>query len=74
MWHAKQRRQHEGMLNCDTDDTGKNPVHGVLDCLELHHATTLTLDVLAQRAKGDEVGLAGTKRAPIDFLLVARAS
>lgn len=74
MWHAKKCRQHEGMLNCDAGNAGEEIVHGVLDCPELRHTTTLTLDVLAQPAKGDEVGLAGAERAPIDFLLVARAS
>lgn len=62
------------MLHCHAGDAGEEIVHGVLDSLEFLHTTTLTLDVLAQPAKGDEVDLAGTERAPIDFLLVARAS
>lgn len=74
MWHEKERRQHECMLHCDAGDAGEDTVHGVLDSLEPRHTTTLTLDMLARPAKGDEVGLAGTERAPIDFLLVARAS
>lgn len=76
MWirHEKERRQHEGMLHCDAGDAGEDTVHGVLYSLEPRHTTTLTLDMLAQPTKGDEVGLAGTERTPIDFLLVARAS
>lgn len=74
MWHARKCRQHEGMLNRDAGNAGEEIVHGVLDCLEFRHTTTLTLDVLAQPAKRDEVGLAGTERTPIDFLLVARAN
>lgn len=74
MWHARKCRQHEGMLNCDAANAGEEIIHGVLDCPEFLHTTTLTLDVLAQSAKGHEVGLAGAKRAPVYLLLVARAS
>jgi hypothetical protein len=62
------------MLHCDAGNAGEEIVHGVLDSPEPCHTTTFTLDMLAQPAKGDEVHLAGTERAPIDFLLVARAS
>lgn len=73
IWHVKERRQHEGMLHCDAGYSGEEIVHGVSDGPELRHTTTLTLDVLAQPAKGGEVGLAGIERAPIHFLLMTRA-
>lgn len=70
----KERRQHEGKLHRDAGDSTKEIVHGVLDDPELRHTTTLALNVLTQPTKRDKVGLAGVKRAPINFLLMARAS
>lgn len=73
IWHVKERRQHEGMLQCHAGNAVEEIIHDVSDCPELHHTATLTLNVLAQSTKGDEMLPAGIERAPIDLLLVARA-
>lgn len=46
----------------------------MLDSLELRHATALALDMLAQPAKRSKVGIAAIERAPVNLLLMARAS
>jgi hypothetical protein len=62
------------LLQRETSDPREEAVHSVFDGPEFRHATTLALNVLAQATKRDKVGIAATKRTPVNSLLMARAS